>query len=960
MTLKDKILQSTNGGRDILCRLFPEFHENKQFKAEDDERTPSAKARFKNNVWEVCVFDPSRGKEASYQNAIDWYMHRNHITDFVDGMKALCAEYGIDTSNGNLFNQTEVIDEKREHTGFRTNIITRAVKPEEAKVIGRFVDPAICKKFKIETVVSYDYTDRSGVTRRTYGTELNPHFLLGMEGKIYAPKSPDKRYRYMATRPLPESRDTVWGSDLILSEYEDDQLNDQYIIICCGYRDAVNVASLGYEVVWMSAEGLAFPFAEMKKLQKLGATIVYCADLDRTGQDAAHSTCSIFLDVHRLYLPEWLKLKKDHRGNACKDVTDFIKNSGKNFESCKSSFQILINNASPYRFWYSYETKDGERTKISRTWLKRFVIANGFARYKFDDGKGYIHITGNTMKKVEQEDIKAWVNQWAASKGFGRAILDMISGTRDLSESVLNELPEVDPDVRTAGHDYQDIFFENEIWRITSDDIRVIKQGNVDTYVWNHKIGLRESGQVIAPKIKNDVFRPNLKRKMIQDPTDATKKIQAPDPYFKITKDAEGKYHIEILNKAPQFFQFLINTCKVHWKDEVKIWAEKNNQQGELSELQRIYSKTDHGITSPYLTDEQNREQTEHLINRIYTMGYLMHRFKFRNRAFMVWCMDYKADSIKDSKGRSGKSIIPQAFEHLKTFATENGRDTNLTKKNHLFADVTSLTDILIINDVHNYLDLGYFYNYVTDNLSVNPKNVAQRTIPFAQAGKILVTSNFGPSMMDDSTLDRILFNLFADWYHSAKDFGSDWRPSDDFGGQMFEDWDNGQWNEYLNFMAQCCVVYFTMDKAQAPMSQIMKRHNMREAGDSFIEWANETLLQYVNAPIVMASQIHADDPTNDYLVHEEVNVGTFIIRSKAKDLFEKYHGGQKIQMNTFTRKLKSWAELKQISINPDHVMPTSGRMIKSVQIGDKKKQEECIFLYSTTIENNPLNEPPL
>lgn len=973
MHLKEIILNQTDGGKRILIDLFPHFHETKQFKADDDEKTQSAKAKLKGNVWTVAVFDGSRAPSDGYLNAIDWYMYKHHYSDFVDAMKAMVAQYGILTDNKQLTSQTVIIEEKHEYTGFRTNIVTRDVTDEEAKVLGKYVKPSVCKQMGVSYVVSYDYTDRNGITRRTTSTDFNPHFLLELEGKIYAPKSPDSRYRYMATRPMDDSKNKLWMFEKVLKEIKGDDDDDEFdqddvklprnnnVIIACGYRDAINIFSLGHHVVWMSSEGLGLPQKQIRELQEY-ATVYYCADLDSTGQDQAHKACDQNLDIYRMYLPAWLKEQKDFRGKACKDITDFIKYAGKDYNAAKTSFEILLRNSSPYRFWISYRTKEGEeKTKISRTYVKRFLEAYGFRGFKFDDGKGFIKITGNCLEKVDQDDIKAWVNRWAYDKGFGRAILDMISGTRDLSPAVLSELPIENPKVLTASAEHQDLFFENEIWRITSNDIRSIKQGNVDYYVWKHKIGARETGQVIAPKPKGDVFRPQLKRKMI-DAADG-KQMQSPDKYFSIEKK-EGRYELTILSSSPQWFKFLINTCKVHWKKEVQAWAAKMGKEGKIGELQKEYAKTEYSITSEFLSEEENREQVEHLLNRIYTIGYLMHRHKFRSKAFLVWCMDYKADSIKDSKGRSGKSIMPQAFAHLKTTATVNGRDFNLTKQNHLFGDVTSLTDLLVINDVHSYLDLGFFFNYVTDDISVNPKNVSARTIPFDQAGKVLVTSNFSPSQMDDSTLDRILFNLYADWYHSEKDFGVGHRPSDDFGCQMFDDWNNAEWNEYLNFMAQCCMAYFNLEKIQAPMNQVNLRHNMREAGDAFIEWADETLAQIVNAPVCDMFKVSPDDPTLDGLVHTDPGTGAFIVRSKAKDLYEKYQGSNKIQMNTFTKKIKAWCEMRDIEFNPDHVMPESKRMLKIVTIGDRKKQEECIFLFkpgeATTNKLIHQTQPPL
>ena len=963
MHLKQLILDQTEGGKTILMNLFPHFDQTKQFKAEDDEKSASAKAKLKGTEWTVAVYDGGRAPTDGYLNAIDWYMYKNNYHDFVDAMKAICAEYGIITENKTLTSNTVMIDEKRDYTGFRTNIVTRDVNDAEAKTIGKYVTPTICKQMHVKYVESYDYTDKNGITRRTTSSEINPHFLLELEGKIYAPKAPDARYRYMATRSMDDAKGKLWMCDEVLKEIEHDVHSDDEddlpakatVIIACGYRDAINIFSLGHHVVWMSSEGMDLPQKKVRQLQKY-ADVYYCADLDSTGQDQAHKACDRNLDIFRIYLPSWLKEKKDFRGKACKDITDFIKHSGKDLEAAKSSFDILLRNASPYRFWIETKDKDGNRkNRISRTYVKRFLEAYGFRGFKFDDGKGFIKITGNCLEKVDQDDIKSWVNRWAYDRGFGRSILDMISGTRDLSPAVLSELPIDNPKVITASAEHQDIFFENEVWRITANDIRSLKQGNVDSYVWKHKIGSRETGQVVVPKIKGDVFRPQLKRKMVDAPDGS--KMQSPDKYFQLEKIA-GRLELKIFNKAPQWFRFLINTCKVHWKKEVKSWAEKNGKEGTLGYLQKLYAETDYCITSPFLSEEENREQVEHLMNRLYTMGYLMHRHKFRGNSLLVWCMDYKAESLKDSKGRSGKSIIPQAFTHLKTSATVNGRDDNLTKQNHLFGDVTSYTDLLIINDVHTKLDLGFFFNYVTDDISVNPKNVSQRTIPFDQAGKVIVTSNYSPEKLDDSTLDRLLFNLFSDWYHSDKDFGVDHRPQDDFKCLMFDDWNNAEWNEFFNFMAQCCMVSLSLPKIQAPMNQVNLRAQMREAGDAFIEWADETLLQIINSPILDVHKNFPDDPSLDGLVHEEPGVGAFIIKAKAKELYDKYNNPYKIQMNNFTKKIKVWCEMRQITLNPDRVMPTSNRMVKTVMIDGKKKQAECIYLSKGN--ENQLTETPI
>jgi hypothetical protein len=1016
--LKKDILDATEGGRIIFEKLFPFFHPRKQFKIEEDEQTPSGKAYFKDGVYYVKCFDPTRSKLTTAANCFDWISDRLHC-EFAEAIKIAADMAGI--SAGQVGKSFEVISTKAVHTGFRVPGSKRKPTEMECRALGRYVTADACDRLSVSAIDYYDYTSQDGTTRRHFSSESRPVFFLELEGKIYSPREKEKQYRYMATGKMPDSNTTIWGLEQAqnelkickaayqqMKEVQDaegepgdefpttvsvsyDELADEpqtsagdekrkalaakvsekataqgkkvklnVVVVCCGYRDAINVMSIGYSAVWMSSEGLILPRAAMAKLHEVAHEIYYLADLDSTGQEAAHRNCSAYLDVRRIYLPEKLGEYTDHRGKACKDITDWLNHWD------ASDFKGLLETAAPYRFWITEWMKKGKdwkpKHKISRTWLKLFLQANGFRKYQFDDGKGYVHTEGNKVRQVLQEDIKVWVNQWAAERQFSREVRDMISGSRDMSETVLNELPEVTLDFNSAGHDYQLMFFRDRVWKITPETIEDRPHGKVLTYAWHHRIGMRESGQVLDPKIKSSrAFTCDLLRKK-EPNADGTNSIVI-DRFFSIES---GRITI---NKRCEWFNFLINTARVHWKEEIAPSAD--TPMADIAKLQKQIIAADGWqpeITSEKLTDEQNADQQLHLINRIYTLGYLMHRHKLRNKAWLVWCMDNKVDNLKDSKGRSGKSMIPQAFEHLKIISTENGRDKNLTKKNHIFGDVTSLTDLLVINDCHDYLDLGFFFNYISDNLTVNPKNIAQRVIPFSIAGKIVVTSNYGPYKLDDSTMDRILFNLFSDWYHSDKEFGMEHKPSDEAGHILFDDWSADEWNLFYNFMAQCCQAYMTLPKCQAPMAQVLLRQNMREAGDTFMEFADEKLLPLVNPHFVA----DPEDPTMGGLIEVAAPgtkaPGAHVVRKGLAHAWRDYSGGREsITQNKLGDRVKAWAQARGIEVNPPQFFTPDekGRVRNNRKIATfdntanktTYRSEECFYLWTPNGKPDVFNQ---
>ncbi len=1020
MDLKKAIMEATDGGITIFEKLFPFFHPRKSFKYDETEKTPSCKGYIKDGIYYVKCYDPERAPKSEAANCIDWYMHLHGITDFGEAVRIIAADEGISDSDGTSKIppplKITTLDEKGTYTGLRVIKSTRKPTEMECRWLGRYVTPKHCDELKIKFVESYTFTKEDGTVLLFESSGQYPVFYFEPERKIYEPKNKEARYRYQATEQMPEASTTLWGlaeatrrleayklaviqqeeqEDEVTSVSVKEELEDMgiqaeednaeikkmlkmiserpgpggkkwklnQVIVCCGCRDAVNVLSMGSIPVWMSSEGIIIPRDAMTELQEISHEQYYMADLDSTGQEQAHKNCLVYLDLRRVYLPESLKELKDLRGKPCKDITDWCKHNE------PWAFKNLLTTASPYKFWISQWSRPkgskGEwigKHKISRTWLKHFIASNGFKKFNFDDGKGFIHIDGNRVKKVTQEDIKSWVNEWAKDRGFSREILDMISGSRDMGEAVLNELPECELEFNTTGPEHQIMVFNEVVWKITPEKITQHKQGHLDCYVWAHRTGLREHGQVLNPRIKSGAkFYPDLINK---------KNSREFDPYFSIDISTSS---VEV-HRSFTWFNFLINTCRIHWKDEVRAWAELHGHADKsLSELQKLYTgQKDYvpAITSKYLTDEQNTDQQKHLINRIYTLGYLMHRHKYRNMAWLVWCMDYKVEKLKDSKGRSGKSLIPQAFEHMKMISTENGRDFNLTKKNHIFGDVTTMTDLLVINDCHEYLDLGYFFNYITDNITVNPKNLQQRIIPFAKAPKTIVTSNFGPNKLDDSTMDRILFNLFSDWYHSEKDFGTEWKPSNETGFNLFDDWDPSEWNQFFNYMAQCCHAYMNLPKCQPPMSQILLRQNMREAGDTFFEFAEDTLLPFINPHFVPDE----DNRNMNGLIDINDNPsstqpkGAYIIKKEISKAFKEYSGGKEtITTNKLTDKIKAWASAKGIQVNsPDMFTPDKNgkiRLIRKItenRLGANgptttQTSVECIYLYS----NDPIESAP-
>jgi len=173
------------------------------------------------------------------------------------------------------------------------------------------------------------------------------------------------------------------------------------VILCSGDRDALNVASLGYFVLWLNSETTYISFDDYKDIKSKCKDFYNIPDIDETGCKMGHKFALNFLDCKTIWLPETLKAHKDFRGNPCKDITDYLKHF------TKRDFDWLKSTALPLKFWSEQPKFDksgnfrGTEYVFNNTTAYEYLNANGFYRYESKNDKdGYFYV------KIEQNNRK--------------------------------------------------------------------------------------------------------------------------------------------------------------------------------------------------------------------------------------------------------------------------------------------------------------------------------------------------------------------------------------------------------------------------------------------------------------------------------------------------------------------------------------------------------------------------
>jgi len=930
-----EIFDKTNGGLDIILYYYPNaakvVHKAaRTFKVRESEKTASASLKqLPDGIWLVTDF----GGDQKSRNGIQVCAFEESIS-YGEACQLLGTRYGIE---GAKMKAVMPIIEKRslkpnEKKGDYYFEYHKKLTAEELKLLGPRINQAICEKYNLKSCKSFTYCkDNEAIV--TNSTDEYPIlvFDFGTWQKIYQPNSFEKQYRFRYAGEKPKRH--VWGLDEIESEFkkrkkkqEDEDYDDSVIeddndtakrkkkfdprldriYIVSGGSDGINLRSFEEFPIWFNSESEHLNWDEYKKLKIYTKEIIYVADLDLTGMKQAVELGLKFMDIKILWLPNKLKAFRDKRGNPRKDFKDYVEvfyNEENN--TFINGFNKLSDNALPFQFWTEYYNQTTKKTQynLSNTRLYHFLSNLGFGRYEgenFKDGFIYVKKEGSIVRVLQPYQIENFVHEFLEERGMNPDLRDYVYKSNQLSDRSLSKLPKLTIDFTDADRETQYWFFNKKVWKINAEAITEYKQGEVDKYVWEDKI------------IDFD--------------------IRIEDAHFDIFKDESGNPDIKINVEDNMFLNYLINTSRIHWRKELEDYFEGKTEK----EADEYFKKHQFDIGGPNLNEDEVHEQKLHLINKIYSIGYLLHKYKNYNKPWAVFAMDNKVSDLGESHGGTGKSLCYSFLNKiLKRRVYLKGRDPKLTQNDFIYHEVTEDTDYVLIDDATQYLNFDFFFSEITGSLKVNPKNGSPFEIPFEKSPKFCFTSNFALRNVDPSTSRRLLISVFSDYYHSNDDdeYKQIRKVSDDFEGKnLFTDFDHKQYNYYYNFCSQCIRFFLSVsEKMNPPMDNVTKRQLKVEMGEAFEGWAD-----------AFFADVHQETGIHKY-------INDYVSKEFAFEEFVKATSQRKWTQNKFKKALKAYCTLNEWVFNPKEKHNSGNRIIKTID----QKSVEVFFIDTAKAEQN-------
>ena len=859
--LLQRLYDATDNGRrifeDFLPGMIIKGDVDKMFSIRVDDDHPSAhlyRPKGEGKPWHLKDFG-GLGKDYS---PIDFYMlHRGYGRDqFSFALYELAERYGVSDRLDPKLNVRQVkvreatpeernmkpqIDFFDSFDGFDLGrIFLPKVKSEHLEAYGwkpvKFIR-MVTKKGELKEVTAdvqtYPIFAQECHHTDEQGRDYVSHY------KIYEPFNPNPQYRFSYIGDVPT--DYMYGRDHLLRQWrKNDQEQLPVVLVVSGGSDAICALAYGYPSVWFNSESRRLKGDELSWLQKYCKRVVYVADIDGTGIREGMTQALSLPSLYTAWInPKELGGLHDSRGKLRKDLKDYL-----TLHPLQKDMDRLVQGAKCSCLWVKEVDEKGKVKSIfSESNLVYFLWLNGYSQLADDSDPRAVYIfeKDNIVHEVTAKTIRNFAKEWADREGLSISLQDELkSKCRTMITDTGGYLRMCDDlDFNTATPTSQRLPFKNGIVTVTAERISFQAHSSIPDghYIW-------------ADSVIPHTYRPMK-------------------PMFSWTKNEEGRYVVTFSEDAPsKMLRVVRNMARLYWRKEDELGQE--------------------------LTAEEQADEMQALVVIMLAIGYLLHRYKSPSAAYAELFLDYAiGNNAKERNGRSGKSFLMKAVGKLLHHLFIDM--SNLSKKSNQqfgFAGVKRSTGLVIVDECPENFAFNELYPKITDDLEVERKKENPIIIPFSQAPKFAVATNYTLKDHSPSTEGRFAPVVVGDYYHvksQTNDYLETRQISDTFDMNLLDDaYPEADWQADFHFMLECLQFHLSLSEKERrqwpPMKQIERRELQAAMSDTFREWADETLGE---------GSEYLDKQVNAETLYEQYKKETDSIISK----------------KGFTSQLKKWSE---------------------------------------------------
>lgn len=212
-------------------------------------------------------------------------------------------------------------------------------------------------------------------------------------------------------------------------------------------------------------------------------------------------------------------------------------------------------------------------------------------------------------------------------------------------------------------------------------------------------------------------------------------------------------------------------------------------------------------------------------------IGYLLSTYKnkMNNKAIIL------NDEVisENPEGGTGKGLFVQGLRQIRRISILDGKTFD-DKKSFPYQTVSQETQVLVFDDVKKNFDFESKFSLVTEGMTLERKNKDAIRLKVEDSPKMVISTNYAIKGEGNSH-DRRRFEL-----EIAQYYGKNLTPYDEFGKQLFDDWELDEFLKFDNYMVYCLQSYLKNGLVKQNAKNLKMRKFIAETSMELFEWISD------------------------------------------------------------------------------------------------------------------------
>jgi transcriptional regulator NrdR family protein len=212
-------------------------------------------------------------------------------------------------------------------------------------------------------------------------------------------------------------------------------------------------------------------------------------------------------------------------------------------------------------------------------------------------------------------------------------------------------------------------------------------------------------------------------------------------------------------------------------------------------------------------------------------IGYLLSTYKnkMNNKAIIL------NDEVisENPEGGTGKGLFVQGLRQIRRVSILDGKSFD-DKKSFPYQTVSQETQVLVFDDVKKNFDFESKFSLVTEGMTLERKNKDAIRLKVEDSPKMVISTNYA-IRGEGNSHDRRRFEL-----EIAQYYGKNLTPYDEFGKQLFDDWELEEFLKFDNYMVYCLQSYLKNGLVKQNAKNLKMRKFIAETSMELFEWISD------------------------------------------------------------------------------------------------------------------------